>query len=204
MVNAYSSDNSSTSEDQQVNVELEKLKAEQKNIIKELYKLDRLVEGKNYFLVSARWWIDWKNYVYFDYNTNFPHDHPGKIDNRHLLDNNDKVKRGLHEKYDYMIFGVDIWKKLVEWYGGGPLISKLCVRSKYGGLSVEVRQMEVKLYISNQLNNKIEINCSKAIKVGEFMIFIVNRMQLDPSKIRMWDFYSNEKRNVLKNMFFLG
>jgi len=174
--------------------EEKKLKELQKNEIKELMKNDKLMEGENYYVLNARWWNKWKQYVNFEWVSSYAWPHPGEIDNSALLDSSGKIKRNLNERYEYLIVGVEIWNKLKEWYKGGPDLPKICIRTRFGGLTVEIRQLEVKLIRSDHIEEPIEISCSKTVTVGHFLHFLVQQLNLDPTKIRLWDFYGNEKR----------
>ena len=44
-------------------------------------------------------------------------DEPGEIDNSDLQDNNGSLRKGLSEKYDYILLPESVFNTLVSWYG---------------------------------------------------------------------------------------
>jgi hypothetical protein len=85
-----------------------------------------LVPGQDYYLVSARWFNGWKNYVEYPQRGHQYYSHhsassmldsaPDKIDNSHLLDDDGELKKTVHENYDFSLLNKATWEKLHAWY----------------------------------------------------------------------------------------
>lgn len=84
---------------------------------KEIYQLD-----SHAYAISSTWFGKWKQCVGYgkDEATNVS---PGEIDNSSLVDSSLQLRKDVSENKDYIILTEPIWKKLLEWYGGGPEIA---------------------------------------------------------------------------------
>jgi ubiquitin carboxyl-terminal hydrolase 4/11/15 len=74
-------------------------------------------KGDSFFLISQKWWNQWKMFVNFDDAEDGPKEPPPKpnpIDNTDLLENGD-LKRNLTESVHYSILFEPVWKALVTW-----------------------------------------------------------------------------------------
>ena len=50
---------------------------------------------------------------------------PGPIDNSDLIGEFEgEIKLNLMQNHDFLLVPPNIWDKLYEWYGGGPIISR--------------------------------------------------------------------------------
>ncbi|OMJ76760.1 hypothetical protein SteCoe_23822 [Stentor coeruleus] len=92
-------------------------------------------EGLIICLVSNHWWDAWKNYVIYDRPTKLTNsftksisigDRPVSIDNSHLLavDSDIKLRLNLKEDKDFVVVDEKTWNLLLEWYSGGPKITR--------------------------------------------------------------------------------
>jgi ubiquitin carboxyl-terminal hydrolase 4/11/15 len=93
----------------------------QKQYIKSLNKdLEfKQSKGDSFFLISQKWWDQWKMFVNFDDAEDAPKEKrskPNPIDNTDLLENGD-LKRNLTEGVHYSILFEPVWKSFVNWYG---------------------------------------------------------------------------------------
>eukprot|EP01098_Paradermamoeba_levis_P002455 TRINITY_DN12844_c0_g1_i1.p1 TRINITY_DN12844_c0_g1~~TRINITY_DN12844_c0_g1_i1.p1 ORF type:complete len:207 (+),score=31.94 TRINITY_DN12844_c0_g1_i1:39-659(+) len=94
---------------------------EQSRIIKDLLK-QKLHVGDNWFLISSKWWNRWR---YYTEETELEsHWRPQSIDNSNLLRFDKELRSGLVEHVDYHLVPESAWDQLIEWYGGGPSISR--------------------------------------------------------------------------------
>lgn len=86
--------------------------------------------GDSFYLISAKWWNDWKEYVQWDDTTEDTNgervssirsptvdtqDVPSAIDNEDLWEGNE-MKPGLMEGENYVIVDEKCWKLLKSWY----------------------------------------------------------------------------------------
>ncbi|XP_078448386.1 ubiquitin carboxyl-terminal hydrolase 9-like [Wolffia australiana] len=169
-------------------------------------------EGDQYCLVSATWWNGWKDYVGLDESSGLLAQaplaesiRPGQIDNSELLssemdDEKDELtlREGLIEQIDYILVPLDVWKKLKEWYGGGPtIVRKLISRGQNNReLSVEVYLLCLRI-IHPKKTSPRTIYISKKARVNELYDRICELFKLGRSKIRIWDYFNQTKQKLL-------
>jgi len=117
--------------------------------------------GKPYYVLSSKWWEQWKAYTHYkDPSSLSIYDHneedgdgeekekeameaPGPIQNNDLLNEEAQVTKGLCEGQDFVILGREMWELLVEWYGGGPEIMRKAIRRGWRGTVVEVHPLRL-------------------------------------------------------------
>ncbi|KAJ6832182.1 ubiquitin carboxyl-terminal hydrolase 9-like [Iris pallida] len=195
---------------------------EEKETVLELTRAadSNLKDGDLFFLVSARWWRDWQDYVGLDdtnrdftslrhSNDGLPHVpcRPGKIDNTSLVsyktsgDGNDlDLRRNLQEGEDYNLIPQEVWKKLHEWYKGGPelprrLISEGVIAKSF---SVEVYPLCLQLIDARDYSQRI-IRISRKASVGELYSKVCTLLQLEKAKVQLYDYF-NKNRTILDNL----
>lgn len=88
---------------------------EQKKLVEEVYR-DDLVNGQVYYLINAKWWDIWKNYVGFK-DTIPGSVEPDQINNDPLFDDmeNGILAKYLQEGRHFEIISGDVWNLLVSW-----------------------------------------------------------------------------------------
>jgi ubiquitin carboxyl-terminal hydrolase 4/11/15 len=172
-----------------------------------------LIEGHTYYLLASYWWNTWKQwsgYIGNDRWRTFDHHYgerpkPGPIDNSVLLDESegeDVIRKGKSDSYDFVIMAYPVWQKLHEWYGGGPPISRPCIRqsSYHASVIVEIRKLKLKIIWSKKPKECIERWYSKAATVGEFIETMCNELKFDRTKTRVYDFHNAKKLKLLDKM----
>lgn len=108
--------------------------------------------GDFVYLISQEWWVAWKFYVRYqdDNNEDFEisssmvppiepanrvkpfalGDRPIEIHNSNLLQDSNRLKKGLRENFEYTIVSEEVWDLLLSWYGGGPTICRQVCQEK--------------------------------------------------------------------------
>lgn len=189
----------------------------QKRIVKELSDQaeSNLKEGNLYFVVSNRWFTGWEKYTGQDddhamgeNSLELPDgrsDRPGPIDNSDLVsDANDgevgnlELIRTLEEGRDYVLVPEEVWKKLLEWYKGGPplprkLISQGTIYTKF---CVEVYPLCLKL-VDSRDNSQSVIRLSKKASVRELYEKVCALKGLEHDKACIWDYFNKRKQCML-------
>jgi hypothetical protein len=103
--------------------------ATQKAQIQEVQPLDRealLSSSKSVFLISKLWWDKWCSHVGYSIERNDPS--PGPIYNHSLLTGSGhnwktlRLRQDLQEGQDFVMLTSTAWRRLFQWYGGGPEI----------------------------------------------------------------------------------
>ncbi|KAG9454564.1 hypothetical protein H6P81_007468 [Aristolochia fimbriata] len=199
---------------------------EERRIISELNKAaeSNLKEGNVYYVLSNRWWMMWQRYVEQDEkdssiveqftSSNFPIGsqskityRPGQIDNSDIvLDGADSegeepvLRRPLQEGDDYVLVPQDVWKKLFEWYKGGPALPRKMISqgSSHKNFSVEVYPLCLHL-IDSRKNDQSVIQISKTASVHDLYNYICKQYNLDQEKVRIWDYFQKKKHALLNN-----
>lgn len=187
---------------------------EQKRVVKELIDQaeTNLKEGNLYYVVSNRWFTGWQRYTEQDIDECAMCEHspdsyngvdrPGAIDNSDLVvkENDGEVDspelmRTLEEGRDYVLVPEEVWKKLVEWYKGGPplprqLISQGAIYKKF---NVEVYPLCLKLTDSRD-NNQSIMRLSKKASVRELYEKVCALKGLQQDKVCIWDYFNRRKQ----------
>ncbi|KAK8882446.1 hypothetical protein M9Y10_045088 [Tritrichomonas musculus] len=94
---------------------------EQCRIIRDLLQRTKILPNSEGFLISAKWFKNWKDHVGFNGPANFFKVNP--IDNKCLLSDN-QVKDDLKVHVDYEVVPETVFSTLHEWYGGGPVLKR--------------------------------------------------------------------------------
>lgn len=190
---------------------------EQKRIIEELNDQaeSNLKEGNLYYVVSYRWFIGWKRYTEqevedIEMNGSLPDlpngvDKPGPIDNSDLiLDVNDgdvdnlELIRTLEEGQDYVLVPEAVWKKLLEWYNGGPPLPRKMISqgANNKNFNVEVYPLSLKLKDSRDKSESY-IRFSKKASILELYEKVCALKGLPQDKVQIWDYFNERKQCML-------
>jgi ubiquitin carboxyl-terminal hydrolase 4/11/15 len=101
-------------------------------------------------LCYCRWYTSWEKYVEqstkeYISGESSEASRPGPIDNHDIIEsesdvNDPQLRRLLMERVDYVLVPQEVWKRLVEWYSGGPPIERklICQGFYTRSYSVEV------------------------------------------------------------------
>jgi hypothetical protein len=90
---------------------------EQKAIIKKSFEEADLKNavGDAWFLINAKWWQLWKDFVHYDGESGDPNGQkPGSIDNTDLLENG-KLRPNMLEQESYWLLPESAWQFLLKW-----------------------------------------------------------------------------------------
>ncbi|KAG0472740.1 hypothetical protein HPP92_014597 [Vanilla planifolia] len=193
----------------------------ERELINELTKETdaNLKEGDLFYLISTRWWSKWQEYVGLYSSIDLPNfsNHsntvtrqrscrPGQIDNSDLVYSiaNENYCEQLHgnlqEDLNYHLVPQKVWKKLQEWYKGGPEIPRKVISNGIGRKNLVVEVYPLKLHlIDTRDNSKRVIIMSKKATVGELYNEVCMLLKLDKDKVFIWDFFNKKKHDLLNN-----
>ncbi|XP_024528221.1 ubiquitin carboxyl-terminal hydrolase 5 [Selaginella moellendorffii] len=168
--------------------------AQEKGAIKILTEEVQTKEGDTYFLVSAKWWKKWVEYIqedcadsleafYFEPNGS---KRPPSIDNSDLLEEStDSLRNTLVEERDYVLLPERVWESLHKWYGGGPVLSRKVISVGSTELCVEVYPLQLKIIVQPSGDHTI-VNISSKETVKELYRRVCEL--LETSEIRLWKY----------------
>ncbi|KAL1802822.1 hypothetical protein ACET3Z_031469 [Daucus carota] len=174
--------------------------------------------GNLFFLISNRWFTEWKKYAGFGaypYDEVLPEPHisisnaadrPGPIDNCNIVANGSNCEGedlqlldNLEEQRDYVVVSQDVWEKLFDWYKGGPVIPRkmisVGVRQE---LVVEVYPLCLKLIDAGD-KSESTIRISKKASLHELYERVGSLKETEPGKVRIWDYFNNLKHTLLED-----
>ncbi|KAJ8626189.1 hypothetical protein MRB53_019496 [Persea americana] len=197
---------------------------EERSIIRELTEAaeSNLREGNLYYVLPNKWWRDWQNYIGQDgndqstveYSTSYKHSNgthlkkrrrPGQIDNSSLVlsgvDGDSKeldLVRTLEEGHDYVLVPQEVWKKLIEWYKGGPPLPRKLISQGIHSktFSIEVYPLCLQLIDARDSTQSI-IRISKRASIRELYDRVCELLKLEQGKIRIWDYFNKKKHALL-------
>lgn len=193
---------------------------EERETIRELSREEaNLKEGDSFHVISARWWSKWQEYVGLD-GTEFSNlsNHsikralqnpcrPGQINNSELVSdevnegsNNPILRKNLQEGLHYHLVHQRVWKKLQEWYKGGPEIPRKVISEGSNSISfrVEVYPLILKLIDSRDYSQRIII-MSRKDSVRELYNKVCTLLKLDQAQVSIWDYFNKKKHTLLIN-----
>ncbi|KAG8088141.1 hypothetical protein GUJ93_ZPchr0010g8575 [Zizania palustris] len=176
---------------------------------------ENVKDGDLRYLVSHSWWVNWQRYVGLispgenDVDM-FPQaqNRPGEIDNSKLVleesssaDEEPELQRTLREGEDYTLVPQDVWRKLHEWYKGGPEISRkvICDSLTSKSYIVDVYPLCLKLFDERDSSERI-LRISRKATVHELYNLVCSLMSVEQSKIHIWDYYQKVKSKKLTNL----
>ncbi|XP_048594978.1 putative ubiquitin carboxyl-terminal hydrolase 11 isoform X1 [Brassica napus] len=166
---------------------------------------DQLKEGNLYFVISNRWYTSWKRCVSQEISSGEASEvtRPGPIDNHDIIDSESdasdpQLLKNLEEAVDYVLVPEQVWKKLVEWYKGGPPIERKLISQGFHSksYSVEVYPLCLKLTDSRDGSSSI-IRLSKQASVGQLFETVCAARGVSKEKARIWDYFQKSKSVLL-------
>eukprot|EP00928_Gymnodinium_smaydae_P009295 TRINITY_DN13455_c0_g1_i1.p1 TRINITY_DN13455_c0_g1~~TRINITY_DN13455_c0_g1_i1.p1 ORF type:complete len:981 (-),score=219.43 TRINITY_DN13455_c0_g1_i1:51-2882(-) len=201
--------------------------AEERRQVLELEDQERISgfeAGNNYFLIDQKWYIEWLQWVghhsaqspkhgpmpepgspsgaqLLQRSRSWTKDRPGPIDNSSLLEDPDsgELKRGILEHEDYRILSEAVWNLLHGWYHGGPPIKRRAIEQS-GRVIVEIYGLTLKVHTAVDSSKPPTVMMeSKTTTVGAFKRRACQELNLDPEKVRIWDYYNKRKYGKLEN-----
>ncbi|XP_010538864.1 PREDICTED: ubiquitin carboxyl-terminal hydrolase 10-like [Tarenaya hassleriana] len=184
---------------------------EERRIVTELTSESEanLKEGNLYFVISNRWYTSWQRYVgqlTDECSSGEPSEvtRPGPIDNFDIIESESdtsdpQLSRMLEEGVDYVLVPQEVWKRLVEWYKGGPPIPrKLICQGFYSKTySVEVYPLSLTLTDGRDGSNSV-IRLSKQAFVSDLYLKVCALKGVAQEKARIWDYFNMQKSVLLE------
>jgi len=149
-----------------------------------------LIVGEKYYLLCTSWWRS------FQIARSIASVQP--IDNTYLLadEEGDILRSHLCESWDYQVVSKKIWDQLVAWFGGGPPISRYCIKS--GSIKiVEISLLSLQVLHSRDLKKVTTVSLSKVTTVKAFLDHIRPELKFNRKRIRVYDFHMGKKYKLL-------
>ena len=138
-------------------------------------------------------WMDHVNY----WNKSL---HPGPIDNTALLSDDGALTRSyLKEGVDYDLVCEPVWRKLVDWYGGGPELKRWSYWERLHGYEVEVSppKLRVGLVVYDAVPREIKtVEASRYCRIGELVdqtCALYGLQRSDIEELAVWEWSSATK-----------
>ncbi|KAF5179141.1 Ubiquitin carboxyl-terminal hydrolase [Thalictrum thalictroides] len=193
---------------------------QEKQIIRDLMDASGSIPkqpGDLFYLLSNRWFMQWLKYTGQDSDENSTVSkvsngillaevcRPGQIDNYHLvMSGNDsygddlELIRTLQEGHDYVLVSQEVWKRLYDWYKGGPALPRKMISQGvvHKTLLVEVYPLCLQL-IDARDDKQYVIRISKKASVRDLYNQVSMLLGLDEKKFRIWDYFNKKKSSVL-------
>uniref|UniRef100_A0A1J3K0G5 Ubiquitin carboxyl-terminal hydrolase n=1 Tax=Noccaea caerulescens TaxID=107243 RepID=A0A1J3K0G5_NOCCA len=165
---------------------------------------DNLKEGNLYFVISKRWYTSWQKYVEQPANecsSGKPSEapRPGPIENHDIIENgNDtsdpQLRRLLVEGEDYVLVPEEVWKRLVEWYNGGPPIPRKLICQGFYSRSYSVEVYPLCLMLTDGRDESITaIRLGKQASIRELYEKVCAMTGVPQEKAHIWDYYGKRK-----------
>ncbi|XP_018492840.2 putative ubiquitin carboxyl-terminal hydrolase 11 [Raphanus sativus] len=181
---------------------------EERRIVTELISEaeDHLKEGNLYFVISNRWYTSWQicvGQLTQESSSSGDVTRPGPIDNHDIIDtqsdaSDPQLRRMLEEGVDYVLVPEQVWKKLFEWYKGGPTIQRklICQGFQRESYCVEVYPLCLKLTDSRD-GSSATVRLSKQASVGQLYEMVCSARGVSKDKARIWDYFEKKKSVLL-------
>jgi len=177
---------------------------EQRRLFKEeLDKHPSLEQDERVYLISAKWYKNWKDLVNFDKpeenvnEDNIENCNVTPIDNSLLFQNANEegssLKPDLKEDEDYCILPESNWKLLYKWYTGGPVIRRRVISEGENGKykRVEVYLLTLKIYKANKDgnpgNSDTELDISRMQVFSRMKQTLCKNFNYPEKNSRIWD-----------------
>ena len=167
---------------------------EQAKIIRELVEATRLEVGVDAYIISSQWWNQWKAEVDFDRKSSISPLKCGPIDNKRLVKDNklDPMKRELR---DFEIITKQVWDKLHEWFGGGPVVT-VPVANNMGKPTAVLRMLNLNFHYRDA---RKAVEASKYDTVEQLRERACAAFGVeDPSQTRVVDYWKLKVGNELE------
>eukprot|EP00268_Persea_americana_P056126 TRINITY_DN6585_c0_g2_i2.p1 TRINITY_DN6585_c0_g2~~TRINITY_DN6585_c0_g2_i2.p1 ORF type:complete len:932 (+),score=131.36 TRINITY_DN6585_c0_g2_i2:337-3132(+) len=195
---------------------------EEKQIIEELMEASTsiLQEGELCYGVTLRWWKEWQEYIDQDDNDCQHNDNsagpqysngnhlniscrPGQIYNFDVIFSKmtgDDVQLEINqvtEGCNYIFVPQEVWRKLVEWYKGGPdVLGKLIIKDNHKGFVIDLYPIHLQLFnCRNNILSNIQIN--KRTFVRELYRTVCTILNRKPGEIHLWSYFGGTKTALL-------
>ncbi|XP_062200274.1 ubiquitin carboxyl-terminal hydrolase 9-like [Phragmites australis] len=176
---------------------------------------ENVKDGDLRYLVDQSWWMNWQRYVGLISDVENGTEklleatnRPGEIDNSKLVleetissNEEPQLQRTLREGQDYTLVPHEVWRRLYEWYKGGPELPRKVILDNPASKSylVDVYPLSLKLIDERDSSEKI-IRISRKAKVHELYRMVCSLMSVEQSKINIWDYFNKEKSKKLTNL----
>ncbi|KAM9855966.1 ubiquitin carboxyl-terminal hydrolase 11 [Aulostomus maculatus] len=159
--------------------------------------------GDSWYVVERRWFEQWKEFVETgDQNAS---SFPGQIDNTELFEDLDSyhLKERLVENEDFVLVPVDVWHKLLSWYGQvedqPPLERK--VVDLPSTLKVEVYPVEIFLCLHSNMENVTTAQFSRTDNIQSVQTVMRRVFSVSSdSECRLWMKSSDSSCERLRNL----
>ncbi|AEE82901.1 ubiquitin-specific protease 10 [Arabidopsis thaliana] len=188
---------------------------EEKRIVSELIteSEDNLKEGNLYFVISKRWYTSWEKYVEqstkeYISGESSEASRPGPIDNHDIIEsesdvNDPQLRRLLMERVDYVLVPQEVWKRLVEWYSGGPPIERklICQGFYTRSYSVEVYPLCLML-TDGRDESRTVIRLGKQASIRELYEKVCALTGVPQEKAHIWDYFDKRKNGLLDSLSY--
>eukprot|EP01113_Clastostelium_recurvatum_P027005 TRINITY_DN3249_c0_g1_i3.p1 TRINITY_DN3249_c0_g1~~TRINITY_DN3249_c0_g1_i3.p1 ORF type:complete len:929 (-),score=274.41 TRINITY_DN3249_c0_g1_i3:1131-3872(-) len=179
---------------------------QEKEILKKIDNENKpLEEGDTWYILSLRWWKQWKRHVFYDdyfepNESDYTSPRPGPIDNEELVEGEENIlRRNMQENIDFVVFPVEMWRKLHGWYGGGPALPRKVITYGYArNLTVELKLLKLQIMRSSKLDESFWMHISKSASVESLKLAACQQFQLDPAQVRVWDYHSGQRLKCLE------
>ncbi|ESQ38494.1 hypothetical protein EUTSA_v10028406mg [Eutrema salsugineum] len=183
---------------------------EERRIVAELTteSEDNLKEGNLYFVISKRWYASWQKYVEQPTNecsTREPSQasRPGPIDNHDIIESasdtsDPQLRRLLVEGDDYVLVPQEVWKRLVEWYNGGPPIPRKMICQGFYARSYSVEVYPLCLMLTDGRDESTTaIRLGKQASIRELYEKVCAMTGVSREKAHIWDYFGKKKSELL-------
>lgn len=176
---------------------------------------ENVKDGDLRYLVSQSWWMEWQRYVgLVSYEENdsvqLPQatNRPGEIDNSKLVSEetiNDseepELQRTLREGQNYALVPQEVWRRLYEWYKGGPEIPRKVIFEDptHKTYIVDVYPLCLKLIDGRDSSERL-IRISRKARIHDLYSIVCSLMSVEQSEIFIWDYYQKSKGKKLTNL----
>ncbi|KAG7552658.1 Peptidase C19 ubiquitin carboxyl-terminal hydrolase [Arabidopsis thaliana x Arabidopsis arenosa] len=183
---------------------------EEKRIVSELVteSEDNLKEGNLYFVISKRWYASWQKYVEQSKDEclsgeSLEASRPGAIDNHDIIesesdDNDPQLRRLLVEGVDYVLVPQEVWKRLVEWYSGGPPIERKLICQGFYSRSYSVEVYPLCLMLTDGRDeSRTTIRLGKQTSIRELCEKVCTMTGVAQEKAHIWDYFHKRKNGLL-------
>lgn len=163
------------------------------------------------FLISTRWWNDWKLYT-SQTDASEARDQvkrPGPIDNKDLVAGSSGLllHPRLVENVHYVIVPERAWKLLFSWYGGGHEVRRQVYFEGRGQQTKKARVMvypvKLKIWHGSQTGSNGEkqvdnVQICVTDTVRQLKALACEQLKLQEEQVELWDFFSKAKQRCLE------
>ncbi|CAH2035036.1 unnamed protein product [Thlaspi arvense] len=183
---------------------------EEKRIVTELISEaeGNLKEGNLYFVISNRWYTSWQRCVGLlteEVSSGEPSEvtRPGPIDNHDIIDSESaagdpQLRKMLEESVDYVLVPEKVWRKLVEWYKGGPPIQRKLIYHGFYSKSYSVEVYPLSLNLTDSRDESITIiRLSRQASISQLYETVCAVRGVSKEKARIWDYFQKRKSVLL-------